>query len=75
MGLITLMQTEHGESGASIELQIDEQARLYVNGKRLATQLDLGQARVPVWIAAVAAAVAAVASTAQAVATRIQLYP
>lgn len=62
-----IMQTEHAETGASIETAIDEEGRLYVNGKRVATELDLGKAAVPIWLAAISALMAAVGSVAQAI--------
>jgi len=45
------------------ELQLDDRNRLYINGQRVATEIDLGNARLPVWIAAVATAVSALASS------------
>ena len=71
--LKTIMQTEHDESGAPIDVQMDEDGRLYVNGKRVATELDLGQARIPIWMTAIAASIAAAASTAQAVAAWVMI--
>ena len=55
------------------ELQLDDRNRLYINGQRVATEIDLGNARLPVWIAAVATAVSALAVVPQGIAAWIAL--
>lgn len=56
--LKTIMSTEHEATDAPIELQVDEKGRLYVNGERVATQLDLTRnTLIPLWLAGAGAAV------------------
>ena len=64
--LKTIMQTEHGETGAEIRFQLDSKGHLYVNNQRVATKLDLNRnTLIPLWIAAIGAAVQGIVSVCQ----------